>query len=292
MHSSFEDADCQSWQHGPILRRRKGGRGMAHINDKTCWDRFGVTGAPAIVLVHGLGLNRHVWQWMIPTLERHYDVISYDLFGHGDSCPAPDIPSLSLFAEQLASVLDVVGVARAAIIGFSLGGMIARRFAQDYPDRATALVILNSAHQRAPEAQAAIVKRVEQAASEGPSATVEAALERWFTEAFRAAHPERISLVADWVLANDKDIYHKNYAVLAHGVQEIVAPSPRLNLPTLVITADEDFGNGPEMAKAIASEIEGAGLEILPGLRHMALAENPPAVNAPVTTFLARVMTR
>ncbi|MEM9911204.1 MAG: alpha/beta hydrolase [Pseudomonadota bacterium] len=264
---------------------------MARVQNGTCWERFGVARAPTIVLVHGLGLNRHVWQWMIPTLERDYDVISYDLLGHGDSRPALDTPSLSLFGEQLASVLDAAGVARAALIGFSLGGMIIRRFAQDYPDRTAALVILNSAHRRTAQAQTAIEKRVDQAASEGPSATVDAALERWFTDAFRAAHPDMMSLVGNWVLANNPDVYHKNYHVLAHGIDEIVAPSPRLCLPSLVITGDEDVGNGPEMAKAIAYEIDGAEVKILRGLRHMALAEDPTAVNAPVNAFLASVMT-
>ena len=79
--------------------------------------------------------------------------------------------------------------------------------------------------------------------------------------------------------------------VLADGVAEIVAPNPALNCPTLVMTGDEDYGNGPEMSRAIAAEIPDAELHILQGLRHMALAEDPQAVNGPLTTFLKRVCT-
>lgn len=263
---------------------------MTKLHDGTYWVRQGRTGAPAVVLIHGLGLNHQVWQWMRPELEDTYDVISYDLYGHGESKPPPDTPSLSLFSRQLADILDAADISKAAIIGFSLGGMICRRFAQDYPSRASALVILNSPHQRTADAQAAILKRVDQAATNGPSSTVDAALERWFTTPFRTSNPELMSLVRTWVLANDKLIYPTIYRVLANGVDEIVAPAPRLNLPALAMTADEDFGNGPEMTEAIAKEIDGGKALILEGLRHMALAENPPAVNMPVREFLDRVL--
>ena len=92
--------------------------------------------------------------------------------------------------------------------------------------------------------------------------------------------------VRHWVMANDKAIYHTIYQVLADGVDEIVRPDPPISCPALVITGDEDFGNGPEMTHDIAAEIADAKTVILPGLRHMALAEDPDAVNTPVRRFL------
>ena len=125
-----------------------------------------------------------------------------------------------------------------------------------------------------------------QAAADGPSATVEAALDRWFTEPFRKANPVMMDLVRGWVLANDPAIYPTIYQVLADGVAEISAPDIQLKVPALALTADEDYGNGPEMTEAIAAGIEGAEALVLPGLRHMALAEDPKAVNDPVRAFL------
>lgn len=263
---------------------------MQVLADGTAWERCGADGAPAVILIHGLGLNRAVWQWMVPDLVNTYDLITYDLYGHGDSAPPPEPPSLSLFSRQLAGLMDACDVTDAAIVGFSLGGMICRRFAMDYPNRTRALVMLHSQHRRTPEAQAAILKRVDLAASEGPHATVEAALERWFTDSYRAQNPEMMALVRGWVLANDKDIYPSIYRVLAEGIDEITDPGARLSLPALAVTANEDFGNGPEMTKAIADDFEGGEALILPGLRHMALAEDPPAVNGPVKAFLDRVL--
>jgi len=255
---------------------------------KTAYEVSGVEQRPAVVLIHGLGLNRECWDWTVPALEGRYRVIRYDLHGHGESAPPPETPSLSMFARQLAGLMDHLEINRAALAGFSLGGMIARRFAQDFPTRSAALAILHSPHRRTPEAQAAILARVEQACGSGPAATVEAALERWFTNVYRAANPAMMNRVRRWVLANDPDVYPTIYRVLAEGVDEIAAPDPPLSLPVLAMTGDEDYGNGPEMTRAIAAEIEGAETVILPGLRHMALAEDPAAVNGPLRDFLDR----
>ncbi len=258
--------------------------------DGTVFERIGPADAPAIVFIHGLGLNRACWQWTLPALSGRFQLLTYDLFGHGESVTPPETPSLSLFSRQLAALLDHCTIASTGIAGFSLGGMIARRFAQDVPERVAALAILHSAHRRSPEAQAAILKRVEQAHDQGASATVEAALQRWFTEAFRAQNPEMMDLVRGWVVSNRKEIYHRVYRVLAQGIEEILAPTPPLRCPTLVMTGDEDHGNGPEMTRAIAAEIAGAEVRILQQLRHMALAEAPERFNTPLAQFFERAL--
>ncbi len=261
---------------------------MHRAPDGTAYALTGPTDGAVVVLIHGLGLNNACWQWTTPALQDRFRVLRYDLYGHGQSAPPPETPSLALFSAQLAGLLDHCGMEQASIVGFSLGGMIARRFAQDAPHRTHALAILHSPHKRSPEAQKAIQIRVDQARVEGPQATVEAALERWFTDRFRHANPAMMEQVRGWVTANDIGIYHTIYRVLADGVDEIVTPDPGLSCPTLVMTGDEDHGNSPEMARAIAAEIPGAQTVVLPGLRHMALAEDPPAINGPLRDFLDR----
>ncbi|MEZ5774986.1 MAG: alpha/beta fold hydrolase [Hyphomicrobiaceae bacterium] len=263
---------------------------MARSPKGTAYEMHGPAGAPVVALVHGLGLNRATWQWLVPVLADRFLVLSYDLLGHGESAAPPPEPGLATLGAQLIGLMDHLGIGKAAVVGFSLGGMVARRIAIDHPARVTALGILHSPHARTPEAQAAIVKRVDQARAEGPRATVEAALVRWFTDGYRATHPQMMDLVRGWVLANDPAIYPALYRILAEGVAEIVAPDPPIACPAFVVTGDEDYGNGPEMSRAIAGEIEGSELVILPGLRHMALAEAPDAVNRPLAAFLDRVL--
>ena len=158
----------------------------------TAFSIAGPEGGVPLVLIHGLGLNRHVWRWHEPLLSRRYRVVSYDLYGHGESALLAETVSLSLFAEQLGDLLDDLGISTCAIIGFSLGGMINRRFAIDHPERVRALAILNSPHERSPEAQRLVEERAAATAQGGPAATLDATLERWFTVSFRKS-PSRYS---------------------------------------------------------------------------------------------------
>ncbi len=247
-------------------------------------------GGPAVVLIHGLGLNRHMWQWQLPALTPRYRVLVYDLYGHGESPKPPGRANLTLFSDQLRRLLDESDVERCAVAGFSLGGMIARRFALDHADRLSALAILSSAHERTEAQRDAILTRVAQARQQGPSATVEAALERWFSADFRADNPDVVDLVRRWVMANDKEVYPDIYRVLADGVDEIVEPIKAIRCPTLVMTGEEDLGNSPEMTKAMAECIAGARAVVLPGLRHMALAEAPEVFNHALLAFLDRAL--
>jgi pimeloyl-ACP methyl ester carboxylesterase len=246
----------------------------------------GPEGAPVLVLVHGLGLTRQTWDDLIPTLSARYRTLAYDLFGHGQSAPAPTTPDLSVFGDQLLALLDEVEVDRATIVGFSLGGMINRRFAIDHPDRTEALVILNSPHERGEDAQRLSERHAASSAAGGPGATIDAALQRWFTADFQSRQPDVVEAVRQTVLANDPTIYAQNRWVLANGVVELIRPEPALTLPTLVMTSELDSGSTPAMCREIAAEIQGAQSFILPELRHLGLLEDPAAFTEPILRFL------
>jgi len=248
----------------------------------------------ALILIHGLGLNHAMWRHQTEALvemvshsaKPSYHVLSYDLYGHGKSAPPPQVPSLTLFSRQLKTLMQHLNLTRGIIMGFSLGGMIVRRFAMDYPDMAEAIAILHSPHDRDQAAHDNIQQRVYQAKANGPDATVEDALIRWFTDAFRTKRPDIMDEVRQWVKANDRDIYPSIYQVLVDGVKELVNPETPITCPALVMTGDEDFGNNPDMSAAIAKDIPASELHILKGLRHMAMLEDPETCNAVLIRFI------
>lgn len=243
---------------------------------------------PVVVLVHGLGLNRGQWQHQIDALLRTHDVLIYDLLAHGDSdhFPVEPEPTLRSFSKQLHALLQHLEIGRVDLVGFSLGGMIVRRFTMDYRAMVRAMVVMNSSHRRSPDAQKAIEARVAQTRIDGPASTVEAALERWFTEQYRRDNPDVMSLVRSWVLANDASVYPMSYNVLANGVEELCDITSPLDCPTLVMTAEYDSGSPAEMAYAIAAEINDAQVLVIPELKHMALFEAPAPINKALSNFL------
>jgi pimeloyl-ACP methyl ester carboxylesterase len=251
--------------------------------------RYEVTGnGLPIILVHGLGLNHAMWRWVTPALARNYCVVSYDLIGHGDSYRKAADLSMDDFVAQLVNLSDHLGLTRYAVIGFSLGGLIAEAFALAYPARTAALGVLHSAYDRNQEERAAIRARVQLARTAGPAATIGPALQRWFTAAFAERSPDTLEQVRAWVTANDPASFAAAYHVLAEADADLADAIGAIRCPTLVMTGDEDFGNSPEMARKAAGKVPGADCVILPGLRHMALAEDPTAVLQALLPFLTR----
>ena len=283
--------------------------------DGTAYALAGPEDGERVVLIHGLGLLKEMWAPFVERLSQAdpqsgeacagsaggapeprrdggtkrvaYRVLSYDLFGHGESGLPPATPSLTVYANQLAALIDHVGWEAAHIVGFSLGGMINRRFAMDHPGRARSLAIIASPHERGGEAQALVEQRAKDSAA-GPAATLDAAIERWFTPGFRAARPDYIEWTRERVLANDPANFAACRWVLANGVVELIRPDPPIALPTLVMTAEHDSGSTPAMARAIASEIPGAATIVVPHLQHMGLVEDVDAFAAPLESFIER----
>lgn len=249
----------------------------------------GPAGAPVLALIHGLGLNRQIWDRFVAGLVPRYRVLTYDLYGHGETAAAPVKPSVRLYSQQLIELMDELGIERCSLVGFSLGGMINRRVAIDHPERVSALIILNSPHERGAEAQALVEQRALDSAAGGPGATLDATIERWFTPQFRAAHDDYIQQVRNWVLANDAHNYALAREVLAFGVIELIRPQPPIVKPALVMTCENDSGSTPAMSQAIASEIAGAEVIIVPALKHMGLAENPGFFVTALGEFLESV---
>lgn len=259
-------------------------------DDGTAYSVDGPPTAPVAVLIHGLGMNRKMWQWHLPSLAERYRVVSYDLCGHGESARPDVVLTLTVFAEQLRALLDHLDIGTAAIVGYSLGGMINRRFAMDHPDRVSALAILNSPHERSPEAQKLVEDRAADTAAGGPAANLDTSIARWFTPGFREDRPDVIALARQWILANDPEVYAQARQVLAQGVVELIRPQPPITTPTLVMTTENDSGSTPAMSRGIAREIAGAKTVIVPHLQHMGLAEEPEFFTDPVLRFLDGVL--
>ncbi len=262
----------------------------AITKDGTAYDLSGSEDAPVVVLIHGLGMNRETWGQIAPVLAQKYRVLAYDLCGHGQTVLPRETPSLGVLSKQLRSLLDELAIEKCAIVGFSLGGMINRRFVMDNPGRATALVILNSPHERRPEEQILVEERAAQTGAGGPAATIDATLERWFTTDYRDNRPGEVERIRNWVLANDPDNYARHRQVLANGVIELIRPEPQITTPSLVMTCENDSGSTPEMSYGIASEIPGAETIIIPGLQHLGLIEQPALFSAPIEEFLGRTI--
>ena len=236
-----------------------------------------------IVFIHGLGLNQDVWSWQV-SLFKNYNVLIYDLLGHGDSKDPEGEISLSMFADQLLQIINHIKLEKFILVGFSLGSMISRKFASLHPSIVEALVLLNSPNRLLDQERDEILERAKLLKDEGPESTTDAAINRWFSITFQKSNPHIVQLVRNWVNNNKKEIYAKVYPILYFG--SIDLKSLHESKPTLIITCDQDFANGPDAAEAIANNFKNSNVRILQSLRHMALVEDYKKVFVEIDEFL------
>ena len=249
-----------------------------------------VTGqGPPVVLIHGLGLDRRLWDPFVPRLAKRSRVITYDILGHGSAPPLRAPTTLDDFDAQLVAVLDRAAAERAVVVGFSLGGVIARATAASHPERVAALVLLNTIARRPPEIRRQVLDRADRLdTGQGESLAAEA-IERWFTPSFRDARPDVIASVLDRLARNDPVSYRHAYRLFAEADETASALHPRIRVPALVITGADDRNSTPEMARQIADALPGSECRILRKLRHMGLVEDPDAVLDLIVPFLRHV---
>ena len=244
----------------------------------------GTTAAP-LVLIHGVGLDRTMWRAQSAALAPLGPYLVYDMLGHGGSPNPPGPRDLDDFVAQLEGLLDHLEIDRCRLIGFSMGGLVARAFAASAPDRVEALVLMSTVTDRNAEERQAVEARCKALAAQGAAATVEAALTRWFTPDFATSKPETIDAVRRRILDNDPDGFLKAYRVFASADRAEDAALARIACPCLVLTGEADANSTPAMTEALAARIPKARALVLPQRRHMMPMEAAEEINAELVDF-------
>lgn len=251
----------------------------------TAYALAGPIDAPALVMIHGVGLDQAIWSSQVNALGKDLRVITYDMLGHGQSVDPPGPRKLEDFVKQLLDLLDYLELDRVGLAGFSMGGLVTQAFSLAHPGRVNRLALLNTVFQRTPTERQAVRARVAQVETQGSEAGLDAALERWLNPAFRVAHPEVEAYIRQCFSDNSTLGYLKAYRVFAEGDAEIGSRLIEIKTPTLVITGDADSGSTPAMSQAMAKMIPRSRVVILSGLRHLSLIEGADEVNRLLIDF-------
>ena len=246
--------------------------------------RTGKPGAPLVVLVHAVGVDLTYWGDQIEMLQASFDVVAYDLPGHGGSAkPAKGFG----FTDAVATLTKVIVDADAGpahIVGLSVGGMIAQNLALARPDLVRSLVLVDTISTFPDAVRTALLDRARLTRTEGMGAILKQTLERWFTEDFIKRRPDVLDRVTKTLLADDPEIHA--------GMWEMIATldtAPRLaslDKPTLIVVGEHDPTTPVAASRAMAERIPGAVLHIVPGASHMAPLEKPRQVNEILQGFL------
>jgi pimeloyl-ACP methyl ester carboxylesterase len=254
------------------------------------------SGAP-LVLLHGLGMSWRVWLRNIPDLAKHRRVVAIDLPGFGDSQRIRWQRDLSGHSDVVVELLHRINVRRCALVGHSLGGLVAQHVALRMGEDVGALVLMSS-----PDAQIGLIRRLAAFIGLASLRTViyPPAVEQWcIRQSF--VHPVMFGrLVADTRCLDTELLtalargYATNgfwrgiHAALGDSVSERIGA---LRTPTLVLGGTDDAIVPAATAYRLAGSIPGATLTLWPGVGHAPMLERPAEFNRVIRDFIASTRT-
>lgn len=242
----------------------------------------------ALVLLHAFPIGANLWEPQMRSIPPGWRLITPDLRGFGGSTDLDSLSALSMtdYAEDVADLIDELGITRAVIGGCSMGGYASLALYQSRPELFIGLVLANSrAGADSPEARAnrrgmlALVDR------EGPQGVSREMMPRLLGKTTREQKPDCEATVRRWIKQQSPVAIRSAIHRMMHRVDSTPLLA-QVKVPTLVITGEEDEMIPVDESRRMASAIPGATLVVIPGAGHLANLEQPDAFNTALSTFL------
>jgi 3-oxoadipate enol-lactonase len=192
-----------------------------------------------------------------------------------------------MFARDLAPLLDHIRWERAVVAGCSMGGNVAQAFAAEFPQRTSALGLVDTTAWYGADAAAKFHERADTARTKGLRSMIDFQLTRWFSDGFRADHPEVLTRTTDIFVANDVECYAASCELL--GAADTRAQLATFNMPTTIVVGEEDYATPVAMARQLHDGIRHSTLTIIPAARHLTPIEFPDRITAELRGLFGRV---
>jgi pimeloyl-ACP methyl ester carboxylesterase len=248
-----------------------------------------VGSGPPLVLLHGFPFNRSMWREQAEALSARYRVITPDLRGLGETTAAADgfePATMNLMAQDVAALMEHLGIARAAIGGLSMGGYVALALVHKFRLRVRALVLADTRPQAdTDEARTVREQQAQKALAEGMDSLADAMLPKLLAPSTLAEQPLIVERVRRMITSTGAE-------GAAAAMRGMAARSdktfflPDIIAPTLVIVGSEDRITPLADAELMRREIRGSRLEVIEGAGHVSNLERPMQFNYAIKDFL------
>lgn len=243
----------------------------------------------AVVCVHGLGGSSNTFTPLMPVLTRHR-VVRVDLPGSGRSIRAEGALSIARFVDAVQSVCARLNIARAHLIGHSMGTIVCQHLAVAAPALVRSLALFGPLIVPTDAARAAIRARAGRARAEGVAGLHEIALgliQAALSADTRQRLPVAVAFVRESLMRQEPEAYARSCEALAEAQAAAVES---IRAPALLVTGDEDAVAPPQAVRAFGQRLQGAGctrVAVLPRCGHWTPIERPEECARELREFLA-----
>jgi 3-oxoadipate enol-lactonase len=243
----------------------------------------GPSDAPALVFSNSLGTTHRMWDAVVERLDKSFRCIRYDTRGHGASTVSRGAFAIADLADDLAALLDQLGISSAHVAGLSLGGMTGQAFAVRHAPRVKSLTLMATSAfmptKAAWDDRAALIRR------EGTAAIIDATLQRWLTPEFVHKASPALSDVRSAFIATDRNGYAA--CCEAIGAMDLRPDLSWITAPTFIIAGRDDPATPVAMMEEMAVGIRHATLAVIPQAAHLLAVEQPAATAALLQAAIA-----
>ncbi len=241
-----------------------------------------------ILFLSAFPLNRTMWQGELITLlqDERYRLVALDWRGFGESEIADPISTMELFADDVAALMDSLGIQQAVLCGLSMGGYASFAFLRKYPKRVSGLILADTRPGAdTPEAQANRENVAHIAETQGVGAIADLQIPRLLSTYTLQHHPEIEMRVRQMI----ESATVQGIAAASRGMAQRVDSTnllAQISCPTLVIVGEYDAITPPSLTQEYASQIPNAQLAIITNAGHLSNLEQPEAFVQSVRGFL------
>jgi 3-oxoadipate enol-lactonase len=238
-----------------------------------------------LVLLHPFPVHHEFWLPVTEALASQYKLILPDLRGHGESDIGDGSATMEKHALDIARILDHAEVGRAAFAGVSIGGYALFEFWRRFRGRVAAFSLINTkAGADTPDARAARLKIAEDVMERGTEAFLESMLPKLLGSTTRSARPD----LAGAALRMMRKMSPEDIAIVQRGMAERPdsgATLKTVNVPTLIVTGEEDVLTGVAEAEFMHQNISGSQLRVIQKAGHYSPWERPEEVGKLLRQF-------
>ena len=252
---------------------------------RIAYERAGA-GSP-LVLLHGyVGDGSTTWRFQLDALSDEFTVIAWDAPGAGASSDPPESFGIAGYADVLAGFITRLGLESPHVAGLSFGGILALALAGRHPDLPRSLVLASAYAGWSGSLPADVVtQRLQQAMALSALSPEEFAGTLLPTMFSAATPPEVVEAFGASMGGFHPTGFRAMARASAESVRELL---PRIHVPTLLVSGDQDVRAPLPVAEDLHAAIAGSSLVVLPGVGHACNIEAPEAFDRAVRSFLTR----
>jgi 3-oxoadipate enol-lactonase len=242
----------------------------------------------ALVLLHAFPIGANLWEPQMRSVPAGYRLITPDLRGFGGSTELDSVGALAMsdYADDVADLLQELGIERAVIGGCSMGGYATLELYQAHPAVFDAMILANTrAGADSPEARANRRNMLALVDREGPQGVAREMMPKLIGKTSHEHRPDTEATLRRLIKQQSAVAIRSAIHRMMHR-QDSTPLLAQVKVPALVITGAEDEMIPVEESRRMASAIPGAQLVIIPGAGHLANLEQPDAFNTALNTFL------